>query len=549
MSEAAPPAWARKRDGRLVPFDADLISRSLFATTEAIGRPDAFLARELADGVVHFLTTEEDGSEITTSRIAETVIGVVRELGQPALAMRYEEHRRRRQKGPQPARPEHGEMVFRIPASRPLADVLTTCREMYTLQTVFTRDLAAAHTTGLLTLTGLQTPDELAGYVVQPLRAQMGLDEAIDQARQLAGELLVLDGLEYLPDGDVLSALKRSACAGGPRWVVNLNCVAPPPWADESSGGPLFSAHAPAGTAEAQVQRAEQLLVELLRKPDVRIDWHLSERDFVPDGAGRLARLARHALDGAALAFIFDRPRRQITLAEGLGRSHPAVLLTVGLHLPQLAEQPGAGDPKGFLRKLGSLVRLALSAAVQKRDYLRRQDRLRQPGDAGRPALTAGFLLDRARLVVTPVGLDAVVQRFCSRTMASGGAALDMGREIVQRLRQVLWHEGRLSHLEICLDGPWTFDLGEEGRLPDAAHAAGLTPWDATAPVKGQLRAAGILQAIAEGGLLALFTTDNPTPEEAAAWLRAAWQQPEIARVRFLRTAPRARQLAFDRDA
>src|SRR5436309_2033507 len=34
----APPAWVRKRDGRLAPFEADKISRALFAATEAPGR-------------------------------------------------------------------------------------------------------------------------------------------------------------------------------------------------------------------------------------------------------------------------------------------------------------------------------------------------------------------------------------------------------------------------------------------------------------------------------------------------------------------------------
>jgi len=40
--------------------------------------------------------------------------------------------------------------------------------------------------------------------------------------------------------------------------------------------------------------------------------------------------------------------------------------LTVGLHLPQLIEQSGPSvAPELFLRKLGSLARLALSAAGQ----------------------------------------------------------------------------------------------------------------------------------------------------------------------------------------
>jgi len=39
-------AWVRKPDGQLVPFEADKISRDLFAASETLGKPDAFLARE-----------------------------------------------------------------------------------------------------------------------------------------------------------------------------------------------------------------------------------------------------------------------------------------------------------------------------------------------------------------------------------------------------------------------------------------------------------------------------------------------------------------------
>jgi hypothetical protein len=65
----APPAWVYKRDGRLVPFEADKISRALFAAGESLGRPDAFLARELADGVVHFLAAEGGSASPTTGQV------------------------------------------------------------------------------------------------------------------------------------------------------------------------------------------------------------------------------------------------------------------------------------------------------------------------------------------------------------------------------------------------------------------------------------------------------------------------------------------------
>src|SRR5205807_5391990 len=93
---AGPPAWVYKRDGRLVPFEADKISRSLFAATESLGQPDAFLARELTDGVVHFLTTEAEGSTPSTAQIGELVVKVVRELGQPSLAEAFAKHGRQK---------------------------------------------------------------------------------------------------------------------------------------------------------------------------------------------------------------------------------------------------------------------------------------------------------------------------------------------------------------------------------------------------------------------------------------------------------------------
>jgi ribonucleoside-triphosphate reductase len=83
-----------KRDGRLVPFDADKISQALFAATEGLGRPDAFLVRELTDGVVHFLAAEADGTIPRTAQVADLIVKVVRELGQPALARAFQEGQR-----------------------------------------------------------------------------------------------------------------------------------------------------------------------------------------------------------------------------------------------------------------------------------------------------------------------------------------------------------------------------------------------------------------------------------------------------------------------
>ncbi len=258
-----PPAWVCKRDEQLEPFEADKISRALFAAGEELGRPDAFLAREMADGVVHFLTVESEGTTPTTGQIAELVVKVVRELGQPALAeafARFGEERRRTMsrtgradpQRPRPARPAAppDEVVLRFSSSTPLSEVLPACVRGYTLQTVFTRDLLAAQADGLLTLTGLESPTELAGCLLgTPLDPRTGVISAIEKVRRFAGRFVVLDGPEHLLASDEHGNSRdfvRDLAIGlrltGLHAIVNLNSAAPPMWAGELAEGPLFAA-------------------------------------------------------------------------------------------------------------------------------------------------------------------------------------------------------------------------------------------------------------------------------------------------------------------
>jgi hypothetical protein len=564
-----PPAWVHKRDGQLVPFDADKISRSLFAATEELGHPDAFLARELADGVVHFLTLESEGVTPTTKQIAEVVIKVVRELGQPALAeafARFGQERARHSAKPQEAEAApSSEFVLRFPRGAPLSAVLSACTREYALQTVFTRDLAAAQNAGLLTLADLEIPNELVGCMLgPPPDAQQGLIAALEQLRRFVGRFVVLDGPEYLlaahgrPSvGVFVRDLVVGLRLAGLRGIVNLNSVAPPSWAGELAEGPLFASQQRKPHSGQLNELTGELAKELLSSAAaVRIDWHLSERDFTaePERRERVRQLARLALEGAPLAFVFDRPRRQTALAEGIDRQHPAVLMSVGLHLPRLALQPGIdGDQARFLSKLGSLARLALSAGVQKREYLRRLERSRRREHEPETSATVtnGFLLDRARLVVAPLGLDSVVHSFVKKGLSSGGAALDFARQIVLRLRDVLRQDGRTVHLDTCLDGPFEFHHAQAAEQNDqwplAENVAGLTAWETTATLKSQLRSAGVLHGVAEHGTLALFLPEDetPSPEQHADWLHTAWQQTDVVRLRLVRRPMPTRQLTF----
>jgi hypothetical protein len=548
-----PPEWIYKRDGRLDPFDADRLCRSLFAATERLGRPDAFTARELTDGVLHFLAGETENRVATTAQVAETVVKVVRELGHPALAQAYAAGAGQKTKVaivPR-VRPNVPFAVDAVanPQARERRAAAAMMRD-FALREVFARELVSAHEEGLLTLTGLEAPLELSGWLLGP-PGRAGVFEGIEAARRVAGGFVAIDGPEHvLVDVDVSSApdtflreLSLGLRLAGLAGVVNLNAALPPPWAGDLADGPLFAGQRPAPPAERRARIAAELRERLLKPdagaPAIRVDWHLGEADLAAESNSLLMSLVRRAVDGAPLAFVFDRPRRPMLLAEGIDRQHPAVLMTVGLHLPRLVaelerRQGAMPDPGQFLEKLRSLARLALSAGVQKRNFLRRSDR-------AWPA----FLLDRARLVVAPVGLETVTRRLTGLRISEGGAGIDFACRVVQRLTDVLTADGRACQLDACLDGAaggFPFALSAHAELPAEDQVAGVTPWDTKASAKQQLKAGGTLHT---GGTVAVLVPDDAAPslEELAGLLRSAWRQGDVGRLRFLRADGAHRQM------
>jgi hypothetical protein len=555
---AALPNWVAKRDGRLAPFDGDKICRALFAAGERLGRRNPFLARELTDGVLHFLAADGTDDPLPTDQLAEVITKVVRELGHPSLALTYEQYRTakaRRQTADHANRgaPLVTGAVGRLVADRTSAAALTrgaaaAALQSYTRQSVYPPDLLAAEQDGLLHFFDADTPLELTGGVVQPVppshrSSGPGWVEALEEARERVGQYVAIDGPEYalaaLGWGRVIAAWVRELHIGlrltGLRAVVNLNCLTPPAWASVEATGPLFAALA-AADGHRTSDLCDGLLDHLLDgAPDgVRVDWHLGERDFEPAGRNRLLRLARRALDGASLGFVTDRPRRPVALSEGLNRQHTTVLCVVGVSLPRLAEFIGSGsgaDPSAFLAKVGALARLALSAGHARREFLRSH---------AREAVTRGFEIDRARLVVVPLGLEEAVQQVTSQPATAGSPGLELARHVLHSLNAALRQDQTRGLAAGLDDAPPLSPLVDTA--PSTTGAIG-TP-------RQQLRAAGTLHTESEAGTAAvcLPADHRTTPEEVAHLLWYAWQQPGIVRVRFVRDVPVRHQLTAGWD-
>jgi hypothetical protein len=208
-----------------------------------------------------------------------------------------------------------------------------------------------------------------------------------------------------------------------------------------------------------------------------------------------------------------------------------------------LLEQSESGRDFGrFLEKLASLTRLALSAAAQKRAFLH----------CHHPALFEDHRFAEARFVIVPVGLDAVVHAVSGRGLCEGERGLELGRQIIARLKAVLQHDGESNHVRCCLDSAVQFgvhdasddicmSLAPTGR----ENAAGLTAWDAEADMRRQLQAAGVLHAVANGGTAAaLVPRSKSLPvEDFADLLQYAWHHTEVVRLRLVRTGTQPRQM------
>ncbi|HEV8062249.1 MAG TPA: ATP cone domain-containing protein [Gemmataceae bacterium] len=553
----APVSLVIKRDGRQVPFEADKISRALFAAGEELGRADAFLCRELTDGVLHFIGQEFAGQMPTTSAIADLVVKVVREFGHPALAQQFltgkapspeRTHQRTRTWGLKQvdwlARRMSARLATTVP--NPKAALEDYLAAHFAMSQVYAPDLLAAQADGLIHFGGHRSVQRLTATVVPHHSDPLDLVESMAAYRRATGDALILEG----PDRRLWSTGAREPTAFAPwcrafhlglgdqgcRAIVNLHRQAGSGEFAEPFSGPLFAPSSATPAYHELSQCSLELCDELLKRDQarVRIDWHLAEADFADENQGLLSALVQRATAGQPFCFVFDRPRRQPRLAEGISASHNAALLTVGLHLSQLARQMGQPkSPERFLTKLVSLVRLALSAATQKRNALRR---LKED----QPILARGFFLEKARLVLAPIGLDAVVGDLLSEFCCSRNPApLAFACQILERIRATVHEDGQALLLDACIDSPLIDDafaspLDDPENLTDREHRAGVTIWDDEAPLLRQIAACGSLHDASRGGTALIRYAPTTSVDELVQALRHAWYKTNLLALRFV---------------
>jgi hypothetical protein len=414
----------------------------------------------------------------------------------------------------------------------------------FSLERVFSKNLAAAHREGLLVLGDLDLPLELEAAVIRPMPPggshswAAGVFETLEQARQFVGRRVAIDSPERelaqrgARIGDTLIWIKeagRAARTLGLELVLNLGCESLPPWAAETDTGPLFadpSRQLNLQTLHGHLDVMIDHVLQIETEAVFRIDWHLSERDFGDEAnQRRLHRLARASLQGGPVTFVCDRPRREVPLAEGVDRNNQAVLQWVGLNLPTLLARQGRMlDPETLLAKVMSLARLAASAGVQKRDFLRRHGRHERPA----------FLLDRAHVALYFIGLQSVAAQMVPRNSTDTVLFASFGQELFRRLETTLVQEARVIHLRSVVDDPPRQEVHEP-------PPAGLE-W------KALLKQAGRRHAACNRGtaVLPLAADANPDPAALVDLLHHAWKHTSVGRIRLMKQTQSQTQLTVD---
>lgn len=547
------PHWVRKRNGQIVAFDSDVINRDVFTSTQHLKNPDVLLAGELTQGILHFLADEADGPTVSTEQIADVVIKVIRELGQPMLAEVLEARLRSERTN---SETNGFAQDSTRPATSGLSDWLRLspdeaheeCLRQLCLQTCFASDVAQAHDEGLITLGGLHTPLTLSAAALTDVDTQ-DLSHKLADVAEMVGQVIVLPLLNPVeanatPEGAeqiwekvfsdlhlVLRLTRREA-------IVNANAESPHP---RTELGTLFEQSSP--TPHNFISSSE-LLDAFQQWPDLKaqLDWHLKAEDFETSNRDRTLHAASASLRGANVRFVFDRSRRGIaSWGDGIDRDHPAVLLTVGLHLDSLATRAHSlnlHNPESwFLDRVNSLAELALRAGLQKRGYLR--DSLSESSSARQ-----GFLLERARLLVTPIGLEHAVRLVTGQSLFAESHALEFAQKIIQQMVDALTQKSLPTGLDWCMDSsPGTKLLSDiHGQMKADTKS------DPGVPIPRQIQILGSLHSITRSGTgEILLPQDTMTsPDQVVHWLHKAWKQGNVNRLRFVQSSAAPQQLSLE---
>ena len=279
------------------------------------------------------------------------------------------------------------------------------------LNSVLTPDLAAGIQEGWIQMEGISFPDGLlAASWVKEDWLDMVLQspkEFISGIKNLAAKQIHFEGAEYLaleqPRIDkkllktALSVMDVCLETTGGMGVLHLNFPSAPSWFQGLNYSPLFQPEMQSNKEKALLLTRAFLDAWIEASPKrLKMHWH-QIGDIDANVKPIFDYLSQNAHNWAFSRLAKSGPNYLSN------KSDRNVLDKISLRLDKLAK---ACMRKGILHKFGgrlpSLVRLGISAGIQKRAFIRKIEIERRQNEEMKVNLGAGFLLEKARLIIAP---------------------------------------------------------------------------------------------------------------------------------------------------
>lgn len=329
--------WVRKRDGNVVAFDAGKLASSVLAACIRAGvRDPAFRAQELSQAVLHFLSEEFEGGIPATHEIGETVLKVLKGVGQSSTAdayAGYQAQRARLREGDGPTGlvvPPAGS--GESPAAEPAgaargwdkSRLVQRLEADAELDAALAREIAANVERQLLVLGSSPVTQGLVDELVDAALAERGLERMLARRRRLGVASSFLD--ELLTKGLSLDEICRRAGREIFRQYALREVFSPDVAALHEEGLlHLFGTEAPTQWGALAVEAAK--LASGAGDFDAwleRLSRQLARTADVVEGA-----IALEGLDGVAALLAPDRPE-----PDKLAERVQAMLRPVALRRP-----------------------------------------------------------------------------------------------------------------------------------------------------------------------------------------------------------------------
>lgn len=449
------PAWIIKKDGRIVPFQEDHICKDLYETAVMLGKPDPFLARELADATSYFLASENPGATLKQEDIIFAVTRTVREFGHPDIALKYPDFA---------YKAEFGRGFLEVGTELFPPKNVKTPQEFNRdkmLNSVLTPDLAAGIEEGWIQMEGISFPDGLlaASWVNEDWLdiVLQSPKEFISKIKNLAAKNIHFEGAEYLAleqtridtkiIKNALSIMDACLEASGVMGVLHLNFPSAPLWFQGLNYSPLFRPELQSNKEKAFYFAQTFLEAWIEARPKrLKMHWH-QVGDMNATLKSTFGFLSQNTHNWA-----FSQLAKPVAnyLANKSDRN---VLDKICLRFDRLAK---ACMRKGILHKFGgrlpSLVRLGISAGIQKRAFIRKIEIERRQNEEMKVNLGAGFLLEKARLIIAPKGLPELLENiFPGKSLVDDEVTLYV-KNVLSVLKETVRSEEIKGFIPISVD-------------------------------------------------------------------------------------------------